>query len=130
MKTPKHILIVVLISICYYSCIQSEQKQDCKNLKGARLQYIDAKDTSAYILIAENKHIEYYNDGQDSIVSKIEWQNDCEYNAIFLESSLPNFPYKPGKKLNVKFDGFEKDTVYCTTKVDTIIIEQRFKMTH
>lgn len=124
----KLIFTLPIISSIYFSCTPKQEKIECKILRNAKLKYTVADDTTAYIVISGNKHIEYYNNNQDSIVSKLQWLNGCEYNAIFLESSLVNLPFKVGEKLNVKFEKIEDSIVYCNTKMGNRIVEQKLRL--
>lgn len=122
------ILALLITSFSHSHCTQKQDKLDCKRLKNAKLKYTVADDATAYIVISGNRHMEYYNNNQDSIVSKLEWLNDCEYNAIFLESSFADLPFKAGEKLNVKFEKIEDSIVYCNTKMGNRIVEQKLKL--
>ncbi len=122
------IFALPIISFLHFSCTPKQEKMECKILRNAKLKYTIADDTTAYIVISDDKHMEYYNNNQDSIVSKLEWVNDCEYNAIFIESSLADLPFKAGEKLNVKFEKIEDSIVYCNTKMGKRVVEQKLKL--
>lgn len=101
---------VFLFVLCLTSAIslaQSNEKIDCKILKNIKLKYTDNPDKTAYLTISGNKHVEYLEGGKYFIKSDLEWLNDCEYNAKMTEITLPNFPFKAGEIMNVKFENIE-----------------------
>ncbi|QQV04261.1 MULTISPECIES: hypothetical protein [Chryseobacterium] len=96
---------------------QSNQKIDCKILKEIKMKYVDDTDRTVYIIIKANKHIEHLETDKYYIKSDLEWVSDCEYNATMTEITLPNFPFKPGEVMNVKFERIENGFVFATGSV-------------
>lgn len=91
---------------------QSDKILDCKILYNAKLKYADAPNRTDYVVIKDNKHVEYLENGKYYIKSDLDWINECEYNATMIEITLPNFPYKVGEVMNVKFQKIKNGKVY------------------
>ncbi|MFD1603110.1 hypothetical protein ACFSJW_06580 [Flavobacterium artemisiae] len=104
-KTSLFLFILCLTATM--SLAQSNQNFDCKILKNIKLKYTDNPDKTAYLTISGNKHVEYLESGKYFIKSDLEWLNDCEYNAKMTEITLPEFPFKAGEIMNVKFENIE-----------------------
>ncbi|TCC94168.1 hypothetical protein EZ428_05155 [Pedobacter frigiditerrae] len=130
MKIYKILMLLTAISFAaiYSSCSQKQEKLDCKNLRNVKLKYLDADDTTAYIVISGNRHMEYYNAGKNFIKSEVKQVNDCEINVFFLESNIKDLPFKKGDVLNIVFDKVENGVLHCQTKMGNRIMPQRFKV--
>lgn len=117
-KTAKtSIFLFVLFLTTIISLAQSNQNIDCKILKNIKLKYTDNPDKTAYLTISGNKHVEYLESGKYFIKSDLEWLNDCEYNAKMTEITLPEFPFKAGEIMNVKFENNEGNFITGTAMV-------------
>ena len=81
---------------------------------------MDIDDSTGEIIIDGNNHIEFFENRKYFIKSKLDWINDCEYNATMTEITLPDFPFKAGEKMNVKIEKIEDGKVYCKLKVRDI----------
>ncbi|KUJ61905.1 hypothetical protein AR687_10105 [Flavobacteriaceae bacterium CRH] len=117
MKLSQSIYFLAFFLITITSIAQNTQNFDCKILKGIKLKYVDNEDKTAYFIIKDKKHVEYLENGKYFIKSDLEWINDCEYNAKMTEITLPNFPFKVGEILNVKFDKIENQFIFGTATV-------------
>lgn len=100
----------LLISITCHA--QSDKLLDCKILHNVKLKYADAPNRNDFVVIKDNKHVEYLKNGIYYIKSDLNWINECEYNVTMTEITLPNFPYKVGEVMNVKFKKIENGKVY------------------
>jgi hypothetical protein len=107
---PLLTLMFLFLSISGFS------QTDCKFLKDCELTYDDGN--VGLIVIKNQKHIEYFEDGKYFIKSDLEWLNECEYNATMTEITLPNFPFRPGKIMNVKFESIDGKNITGTGMVD------------
>ncbi len=96
---------------------QSNQEIDCKILKDIKLKYVDNPDKTAYIVIKDKKHIEHLENEKYYIKSDLDWVSDCEYNAKMTDITLPNFPFKAGEVMNVKFEKIENGFIFGTASV-------------
>ena len=121
-------LIVILLLITTISKAQSSVRIDCKILKAIKLKYVNDPDKTAYVVIDNTKHIEYLRDGKYFIKSDLEWVSDCEYNAKMTEITLPDFPFKPGEVMNVKFEKIENGFVFGTGSVRGNTFPVEFKI--
>ena len=70
-------LSFLLISIACHS--QSDKLLDCKILHNVKLKYADAPNRNDFVVINDNKHIEYLKNGTYYIKSDLNWINECEY---------------------------------------------------
>lgn len=127
MKLLKPISISFLFLISTISIAQSNAV-DCKILKNIKLKYVNNPDKSAYVVIKNNKHIEYLESGKYYIKSDLDWISDCEYNAKMTEITLPDFPFKPGEIMNVKFEKFENGFVTGTGSVRSDTFPIKFEI--
>lgn len=111
----------LLLLLCSATLFAQKGKTDCASLKHGTFKYVNAPDTSAYVVINGNEHAEYYNNGQYHIKSRLEWKNNCEWVMTMIESTVPNFPYKPGDRMTVSVQRIEKDMIYfrATVKKDS-----------
>ena len=114
MNLFKSISIIILFLTTTFSIAQSKNDIDCKVLKDIKLKYVNNPDKTAYVIIKNTKHIEYLENGKYYIKSDLEWISECEYNAKMTEITLPNFPFKAGEVMNVKFEKIENGFVYGT----------------
>ena len=117
MKLLKSIFVLILFLTTMISFAQSNKDIDCKILKNIKLKYVNNPDSTAYVVIKNKKHIEYLENGKYFIKSDLDWISECEYNAQMTEITLPNFPFKAGEIMNVKFEKIENGFVFGTAKV-------------
>lgn len=117
MKLLNSLSLLILFLTTTISMAQNNQNFDCKILKDIKLKYAHKPDNNDYITIKDNKHIENLEGGKYYIKSDLEWLSDCEYNAKMTEITLPNFPFKVGEIMNVKFEKIKDDVIYGTATV-------------
>ncbi|TPG41629.1 hypothetical protein [Flavobacterium pectinovorum] len=117
MSFLKSFTLLILFLTATISMAQNNQNFDCKILKDIKLKYAHKPDNTDYIIIKDNKHVENLEDGKYYIKSDLEWLSDCEYNATMTEITLPDFPFKAGEIMNVKFEKIKDDTIYGTATV-------------
>jgi hypothetical protein len=108
----KSLFVILFLSLSSLSFSQT----DCKFLKDCELKYDDGN--VGTVIIKNNKHIEYYENGKYFIKSDLEWISDCEYNATLTEATLPDFPFKPGVVMNVKFEKIEGKVITGTGSIE------------
>ncbi len=111
MKLFKILSIALLFLTVTLASAQSKETSDCKILKKISLKYTSGKDKTAFVIIKNKKHVEYFQNKKYFIKSDLTWLSDCEYNAKITAITLPNFPYKPGDVMNVKFERIDKGVV-------------------
>lgn len=127
MKLYKLFFAIIFLLFSSNSFSQSEEI-DCKILKNIKLQYFDAPNREDFVLISNNKHVEYHQNGKYFIKSDLVWINDCEYNAILTDFNLPNFPYTIGEIMNVRFYKIEKKVIYGISTIRNNSFEIKFKI--
>lgn len=128
MKIFKSLSILILFLVTTFSIAQSNKEFDCKILKNIKLKYSNSPDKTAYIIIKNKKHIEYYQNENFFIKSDLDWINECEYNAKMTEITLPDFPFKPGEVMNVKFEKIENGFIFGTASVRGISTPVKFEI--
>lgn len=102
-----------LIAFVGLTTLMSFTAKDCSILKNNTFKYkVGNKDV--LVVFGEKEYTEYHEKKKYFIKSDIEWLSDCEYNLIIQESTLPNFPFKPGTKMNIKIDRVRGKKVYYT----------------
>ncbi len=114
MKLFKSLSPFILFLITTLSIAQKNQNLDCKIFKDIKLKYAHKVNNRDFITIKDNKLIESLEYEKYFIKSDLEWISDCEYNATITESSLPNFPFKVGEIMNVKFEKIKNGIIYGT----------------
>ena len=117
MKLFKSLSILIVLLSTTISVAQSNKEIDCKILKDIKLKYVNNPDKTAYVVIKDKKHIEYLEGGKYFIKSDLDWISECEYNAKMTEITLPDFPFKAGEVMNVKFEKIENGFVFGTANV-------------
>lgn len=70
------------------------------------------KDKDVLVVITEDEHIEYFNDGKYFIKSSIDWVSDNECYMTLKDANLPNFPFKEGTELKFKITKIKKGKIF------------------
>ena len=125
MKPLFFTLCAILFSISSFSQVK---KNDCTFLRQSVLQYEGTDDSTSYVMINGNKHIEYSNNNQHYIKSDIEWITPCEWKMTMTEIKYPSFPFRPGDSMHVKINRIENGIIYYTSTVKEKSWEGRFKI--
>ena len=128
MKLFKSLSILIVFLSTTISVAQSNKEIDCKILKDIKLKYVDNPDKTAYVVIKDKKHVEYLKDGKYFIKSDLDWISVCEYNAKMTEITLPNFPFKAGEVMSVKFEKIENGFVFGTASVREASFPVKFEI--
>jgi len=121
-------LTLVLSLFITHSLIysQSENQTDCSFLKNSKMLNISIPN-GGYVIINDSIHTEYVDDGKYYIKSKLEWINDCEYNATVTEFTWPGFNFPIGEILNSKIVKIQNDTLYFELSVRDFKMETKYK---
>jgi len=127
MNLFKSVLTSVLLLFIIPCFAQKNTNQNCSLFKVGKFKYLDADDTTAYIVMSGEKQIEYSGLNNYTIESKIKWITDCSYNMEMIKITIPNFPFKPGDVMNVVINKIEGDIIYYTSTVKGKSWEGRFK---
>ncbi|MFT3701531.1 MAG: hypothetical protein QM802_04140 [Agriterribacter sp.] len=121
------VMITVMLSISTFICLSQESKTACNILKKGKFKYLDAHDTTAYIIMNGDIQTEYSNNNADTIESKIKWLTACSYEMTMTRITKPNFPFKPGDVMNVTIDKIDEDIIYYSATVNESSFQGRFK---
>ena len=92
-----------LLAFASLGVLSSFTVNDCSILKNNSFEYKVGK-KEILVIFGEDEYIK----------SDIEWVTACEYNLIIQESTLPNFPFTTGTKMNIKVDRVKGNKVYYT----------------
>ncbi|QNM84947.1 hypothetical protein H9W90_12200 [Polaribacter pectinis] len=106
----------LLLALSSLLMLMSFTKKNCAILKDGTFTYRSGKQ-DVIVIFKGNKHVEYHNDREHFIKSDIEWINDCEYNLIIQESTLPDFPFKMGTKMHIVVNRVRGKKVYYTSSL-------------
>ena len=102
-----------LLAFASLGVLSSFTVNDCSILKNNSFEYKVGK-KEILVIFGEDEYIEYHENKKYYIKSDIEWVTACEYNLIIQESTLPNFPFTTGTKMNIKVDRVKGNKVYYT----------------
>lgn len=95
-----------------------QEKSECQQVfKRGKFKYLDAIDSSTYIVMNGATQIEYNVNGKYTIESKIDWISDCSYDMTMTKITVPNFPFKPGDVMRVDITKIEGNTIYYNSTV-------------
>jgi hypothetical protein len=104
-----------------------QEKSDCQQVfKRGKFKYLDAIDSSTYIVMNGATQIEYSVNGKYTIESKIDWISDCSYYMTMTKITVPNFPFKPGDVMKVDITKIEGNTIYYNSTVKDQSLSGRF----
>ncbi|MBS1666545.1 MAG: hypothetical protein JST58_04135 [Bacteroidetes bacterium] len=121
-------IIILFFALSSFAYGQRSQGMDCSVLKKYKLQYLSIQDTSAYIRLSNDSLEEFHNNGKYSIMAKLDWTNDCEYDMILSSVNIPNFPYRPGDVMHVMVEKIENDIVYYISTINGNSWEGRLRI--
>lgn len=127
MKFKTTISVILMLSSAI-SFSQEKAKTNCFALKNCKLQYLETNDNQTFIVIKNNKLIEYPNGNKSYIMSDLKWTNECEYNATVTKITVAKTIFKVGDVLNVKFNKIEKDIAYYTANFNGKLLTGKFKI--
>ena len=124
------ISLFLICLLCFITSHSQPKANDCEILKHCKLKYIDGQDSTCYIIINNTEHVEYYESNKYYIKSKLNWLNDCEYEATIIEISLPNFPFGPGpgEVMHVSFKKIDDKIVSYVATVRGQNVEEKFEI--
>lgn len=108
------VFLVMTLLFAFSSPLAS--KKSCSILHSGTFTYKADGDVVKIKVEGEN-HTEYHQGGKYVIESSLDWVSDCEYNATLKNTTLPNFPFKPGEVMNVKIDKVKGKNIYITAKI-------------
>ena len=125
-------LKTILTGICSLaittSFSQDNLKADCSILKSGKFKYLDAEDSTGYIIMEGDKQTDRSEKNEYIIESTIKWTSDCSYKMIMTKITIPNFLYKPGDVMKVDIDKIEGDIIYYTSTVKGTSWKGRFRI--
>ena len=107
----------ILTSSLIASTVYAQSENGCNALHSGKFTYGNPTNLIK-VEINGKKHVEYHDNGQYYIKSKLEWLSDCEYNMTMKKVTIPNFPFGKGDVMNVKIDKVEGNKIYYTSTVN------------
>tara|TARA_R110002049_G_scaffold4842_10_gene34240 strand:- start:3794 stop:4273 length:480 start_codon:yes stop_codon:yes gene_type:complete len=87
------------------------------------------KGEEVLVSFKENEHVEYYSNKEHYIKSTVIWLNKNECLITLTESTLPNFPFKPGNSLKMKITEIKGKYVYYESTLGGRTWEGKMKQT-
>lgn len=105
----------------------SQTSAECSFLRKSTLKYLDADDTTSFVVINDTTHIEYHQNKKFFIKSNIEWLSDCEWEMTMTEVTIPGFPFGAGDKMHVKVNKIEGGIIFYTATVKNTSWPGRFR---
>lgn len=64
------------------------------------------------VIFSKTEHVEYFNNKEHYIKSKVSWTSEDECVMILQESNLPRFPFIKGDKLNMKITKVKRGYIH------------------
>ena len=116
--------LIILITLAAFSLTAmslshtNDPDPDCKILHKGTFIYGDEEGKPIRVVINGTTHTEFYNGGKYYVKSQLHWDNDCEYTAKIVKTTLPGFPYKKGTKMKVIIDNVDGNKVFCTGTIN------------
>ena len=105
--------IYLLTAFIGVGVLSSFTVKDCAFFKNNSFNYtVGVKEV--LVVFGETSYIEYHENKKYYIKSFIEWLPNCEYKLSIQESTLPNFPFKPGTAMKVKINRVQGAKIYYT----------------
>jgi hypothetical protein len=86
-------------------------------MRDGTFKYLEAMDTSAFFVITDSSHTEYYGQGKYFIKSQMIWVRPCQYILRMKENAIPGFPFKPEDVMMVTINKIDGDMIYYTSEV-------------
>lgn len=103
-------LLVVLASF--------QSPSDCESNFNGKFIYEDEAYKGVYIVTSKNKHVEYYNNGENFIESKKEYTNNCTFKLTITKMKMPGIGLKVGDILYIKVHDFENKKLALTATIE------------
>lgn len=91
---------IILLSLLF--SLHAFAQNDCSYMHKGTFKDLADEDKNAYLVIDEDYLIDYFQQGNYFIKSKIEWTDDCHYTLTFLETNAPDIDLPKGTKLKVE----------------------------
>lgn len=101
-------------TIAKYSPVADPKATGCQMLKKGTFKYKDTDGDDVIVKIVDGVINEEHKGGKYILMSKMTWKGECEYDNMFIMSSLPDFKLEPGTVMNVVIDKIKGDDIYFT----------------
>lgn len=98
----RYLLLILLVTLSSF-----KTSSDCKDNFNGKFIYEDEAYKGVYIISSTNKHVEYYNDGENFIESKKEYINNCTFKITVEKIKMPDIGLKVGDVMYVKVHSLE-----------------------
>ena len=83
-------------------------------------------DEEIIVVIKDSSLTEFHNKGKHTIVSRIDWLNDCEYMITIRKVNLPAFPLTTGDEVTVKINRIEGKDIFYTITLKSVSWDGKF----
>ena len=112
------LMLLSIVCLCNgQTNAQTYKLSGCGLMRAGTFKYLEAEDPTAYFVITDTSHTEYYRNGKYHIKSRMKWVSDCKYSLIMFENTVPDFPFNIGDKLLVTINKVENDIIYYTSEI-------------
>ena len=101
-------------TITKYSPVSDPKATGCQMLRKGTFTYKDTDGDVVKVKILDGVITEEHKGGKYILMSKMTWKGECEYDNMFMMSSLPDFKLEPGTIMNVVIDKVEGNNIYFT----------------
>lgn len=86
----------------------------CSIMRQGTFKYKDPEGDDVIVKINGESITEEHKSGKYFLMSKIKWISDCEYENMFIMTTLPKFNLEPGTLMAVTIDKVEGKDIYFT----------------
>lgn len=110
----KGLVLITLIALQFSFIIPSGNVQDCMMAHNGTFTYTDDDGDEVIVKIENSNYTEYHKNSKYTVERKLEWVDDCQFNAPLIKSTLPNTGKTINATLNFKIERIEGNYVYYT----------------
>jgi hypothetical protein len=89
-------------------------------LHSGTFTYTDDEGDEVIVVIEGDSYVEYFKNRKYSLERRLQWVDDCQFNASFVKSNLPNLGKVRTAVMNLKADRIEGNFVYYTASLKSV----------
>ena len=116
----KSLVLLIVVGIQFSLMAPGDDRLDCAMLHNGTFTYTDSDGSEVIVVIDGDSYVEYYKDRKYTLERKLEWVDDCQFNALFVKSNLPNLSKIQTVTMNLKVDRIEGNFIYYTASVKSV----------
>jgi|GEM_PF-4311364 len=96
------------------SIVVNGQNPVCDLSEDGTYKLANSDDETAYIVLKEGILMDFTKDGEEYVMSSINWIEDCLYQLTLLESNIPGLTVEKGSQHVVEIKLLAADQATCT----------------